>query len=408
MGSNAPLAGIRVVEITSIYSGPFAGMILAELGAEVIKVESTGKPDLIRNIGGTDPFQVSPVFYSLNKGKRFVSIDASTPRGAELLADLVASADVFLHNIRPGKPDRIGLRHEELVARNPRLIYAEITGLGSTGPDAGQPVYDYVIQARSGMVDYQRDVSTGQASLISQVLVDKTSAQAAVQGILAALYVRERTGQGQRVEVPMLGVGMHFHWPDAMALLSEVSPAIPVSMFPPHMLLMPAAGLVVLRTSDGGEVACSPLLPPYDGFAIALDRPEWVVDERLQGLNRMLNFPAFKAEMDAAAARFTTEELLARFRENDVAAGPVVRRSEIHNDPQVQHLGLITEQDTGTPIGTVRQPAPMWRFEATPAERVSSIGRVGADTRAVLAAMGLSEVDLDALGADGVIAWPEA
>jgi crotonobetainyl-CoA:carnitine CoA-transferase CaiB-like acyl-CoA transferase len=118
----------------------------------------------------------------------------------------------------------------------------------------------------------------------------------------------------------------------------------------------------------------------------------------------MLNFPAFKAEMDEAAARFSTEELLARFRENDVAAGPVVRRTEIHNDPQVQHLGLISEQDTGTPIGTVRQPAPMWRFETTPAEQVSSIGRVGSDTRAVLGALGLSESDLDALAADGVIA----
>ncbi|MFM7535805.1 MAG: CaiB/BaiF CoA transferase family protein [Acidimicrobiales bacterium] len=404
MSSDSPLAGIRVVEVTSIYSGPFAGMILAELGAEVIKVASAGKPDLIRNIGGTDPYQVSPVFYSLNKGKRFVSIDASTERGAGLLADLVAGADVFLHNIRPGKPDRIGLRFEDLSARNPRLIFAEISGLGSSGPDSGEPVYDYVIQARSGMVDYQRDVTTGQASLIGQVIVDKTSALAAVQGILAALYVRERTGRGQRVEVPMLGVGMHFHWPDAMALLSQVEPAIPLGLLPPHMLQMPAAGLVVIRTADGGEIACSPLLPPYDGFAIALDRPDWVVDERLQGLGRAINFPAFKAEIDEAAARFTTEELLARFKENDVAAGPVVRRTEIHNDPQAQHLGLIVEHDAGEGLGRVRQPAPMWHFGSSAAERVTSIGRTGADTRAVLGELGVSDAELDVLAADGVIA----
>jgi crotonobetainyl-CoA:carnitine CoA-transferase CaiB-like acyl-CoA transferase len=408
MDHTAPLSGIRVIEITSIYSGPFAGMILAELGADVIKVESQGKPDLIRNQGGVNPYAVSPVFYSLNKGKRFVSIDASSPEGSSLLGDLVATADVFLHNIRPGKPDNIGIPYERVAARNPRLIYAEISGLGSTGPDAGQPVYDYVIQARTGMVDYQRDVTTGHASLISQVLVDKTTAQAAVQAILAALYVRERTGVGQRVEIPMIGVGLHFEWPDAVApFLSQTQPAIPPGLLPPHMLQMPAAALIVLRTADGGEIACSPALPPFDGFAIALDRPEWVADERFaDNMSRALHFPAFKAEVDAAARLMTTDELLSRLVANGVAAGLVAKRATIHEDPQVRHLGLITEHDTGH-IGTVRQPAPMWHFESSAASRVTSIGRTGEHTREVLLEAGLSHEEINRLAAEGVVAWPE-
>lgn len=148
----APLEGIKVVEITSIYSGPLAGLLLAELGADVIKVESVDKPDLIRN-RTQGPHGVSTVFYALNRGKRFVSIDATTPRGRALFADLVAGADVFLHNIRPGKPEAIGLGYDELAVHNPRLVYAAISGLGHEGPDSDQRVYDYVVQARVGMVD---------------------------------------------------------------------------------------------------------------------------------------------------------------------------------------------------------------------------------------------------------------
>ena len=402
MSNDAPLAGLRVVEITSIYSGPLAGVLLAELGADVIKIESETKPDLIRNQGGT-PFGVSPVFYALNRGKRFVSLNASTSTGRELLVDLAANADVFLHNMRPGKPEALGVGYDELAKRNPRLIYAAISGLGTDGPDADQPVYDYVVQARIGTVDYQRDVA-GNASLVSQVMVDKTTAQATVQAVLAALYVRERTGRGQRIDVPMLGVGLHFQWPDAMGPFhSQISLAIPPGALPPHMLQMPAAALVVVTTSDGAEIACSPALPPFDGFAIAFDRPDWVVDERFsEALTRALNFPAFAAELTEAARKFTGAELLRRLNDNGVAAGPVTRRADVHNDPQIKHLGLIVERETNA-IGTVRQPHPMWHFGETPALITTSIGRTGQHTREVLLQAGLTDEQISAHVLDGVV-----
>jgi crotonobetainyl-CoA:carnitine CoA-transferase CaiB-like acyl-CoA transferase len=406
MDASSPLAGIRVVEVTSIYSGPLAGLLLAELGADVVKVESQAKPDLIRNAGSA-PHAVTPVFYALNRGKRFVSIDGATTAGRELLGDLAASADVFLHNIRPGKPEALGVGYAALAARNPRLVYAAISGLGTDGPDADQRVYDYVIQARVGMVDYQRDTATGKASLLSQVVVDKSTGLAAVQAILAALFFRERTGRGQRIDLPMLGVGLHFLWPDAMGpQLSQIEPSVPIDALPPHLLQMPAAGLVVVRTRDGGEIACSPTLPPFDGLAIAFDRPEWLVDERFaETPKRVLNFPAFHAELIEAGARFTAAELLQRLTEQGVPAGPVQRRRDVHLDRQVKHLDLLVERETGF-VGAVRQPRPMWQFSASPAQVTTTMGRTGEHTREVLREHGLSDARIDALVAEGAIAEP--
>jgi len=399
-----PLAGVRVVELTSIYSGPLAGLLLAELGADVVKVESQAKPDLIRNAGQA-PHAVTPVFYALNRGKRFVSIDGTTEAGRRVLGDLASSADVFLHNIRPGKPELLGVGYEALAARNPRLVYAAISGLGRDGPDAEQPVYDYVVQARVGMVDYQRDTATGKASLISQVVVDKSTAMAAVQAILAALFARERTGRGQRIDLPMLGVGLHFLWPDAMGpQLSQIEPPIPIDQLPPHMLQMPAAGLVVVRTRDGREIACTPTLPPFDGLAIAFDRPDWLLDARYaETPKRVLNFPAFHRELVEAAARFDADDLLARLTANDVPAGPVQRRRDVHLDRQVRHLDLLVEHDTGV-VGRVRQPRPMWQFGETPSRVTTSIGFTGEHTREVLRERGLADAEIDALVTAGAIA----
>ena len=404
--SPPPLADIKVVEITSIYSGPLAGLILAELGAEVIKVESADKPDLIRN-RTQGPHGVSTTFYALNRGKRFVSIDASTPRGRALFGQLVDGADVFLHNIRPGKPEAIGLGYEELAARNPRLIYAAISGLGHAGPDVAQPVYDYVVQARVGMVDYQRDAISGRASLVSQVVVDKTTAQAAVQAVLAALYVRERTGRGQRIDLPMLGVGLHYGWSDAMGPnYTLVDPPVPPDSMPRHVLQMPSAALMVVVAGDGGEIVCSPALPPFDGLCIAFDHPEWIVDEQFAEANdRLVNFPAFLEAIVEAATHFTRAELLARLGENGVASGPVQGRSAVHEDAQVRHLGLLSEQDSGF-VGVVRQPHPMWHFSDSKAEITTSMGRTGEHTRAVLAEMGIADDEITALVSDGVVFEP--
>ena len=401
--SNSPLAGIKVVEITSIYSGPMAGMMLGELGAHVVKVESPGSPDPLRASGlGPGPDGVNSIFYSLNRGKQFCAIDAKTDKGRELLFDLAASADVFIHNMRPGKAEGLGLSYEALSAVNPGIICGAISGHGPDGPEAHLPAYDYVVQAKLGMVDHQRD-REGRGDLVRQVVVDKTSANALVQGILAALYMREKTGRGQRVEIPMVAAGLAFLWPDGLAAAhAELNPAIPLEQMPPWLESAPGSFLVVLETTDG-EIATGILLPPWDGLCLALERTDWITDERFsEALGRVLNLPELIAEVSAEVAKYSTEEVLARFEEHDFAAGKVVTRREVHEDPTVKHLGLISEQ-AAPGLGQVRQPAPMWMFSDADTEITTSLNSTGGDSREVLAELGISSDEFDQLEEDGIV-----
>ncbi|MGB1795263.1 MAG: CaiB/BaiF CoA transferase family protein [Acidimicrobiales bacterium] len=401
--SNSPLAGIKVVEITSIYSGPMAGMMLGELGAHVVKVESPGSPDPVRASGlGPGPDGVNSIFYSLNRGKQFCAIDAKTDKGRELLFDLAASADVFIHNMRPGKAESLGLSYEALSAVNPGIICGAISGHGPDGPEAHLPAYDYVMQAKLGMVDHQRD-REGRGDLVRQVVVDKTSANALVQGILAALYMREKTGRGQRVEIPMVAAGLAFLWPDGLAAAhAELNPAIPLEQMPPWLESAPGSFLVVLETTDG-EIATGILLPPWDGLCLALERTDWITDERFsEALGRVLNLPELIAEVSAEVAKYSTEEVLARFEEHDFAAGKVVTRREVHEDPTVKHLGLISEQ-AAPGLGQVRQPAPMWMFSDADTEITTSLNSTGGDSREVLAELGISSEEFDQLEEDGIV-----
>jgi len=401
--TNSPLAGIKVVEITSIYSGPMAGMMLGELGAQVVKVESPEGPDPLRASGlGPGADGVNSIFYSLNRGKRFCSIDAKTDRGRQLLFDLVADADVFIHNMRPGKAEGLGLDYDALSDVNPGIIYGAISGHGPEGPEAHLPAYDYVIQAKLGMVDYQRD-REGRGDLVRQVVVDKTSANGLVQGVLAALYMREKTGRGQRVEIPMVAAGLAFLWPDGLAAAhAELNPAIPLDQMPPWLESAPGSFLVVLETSDG-EIATGILLPPWDGLCLALERTDWLTDERFsEQLGRVLNLPELIAEVSSEVAKYTTEEVLARFEEHDFAAGKVVTRREVHEDPTVKHLGLISEQ-AAPGLGQVRQPAPMWMFSDADTEITTSLNSTGGDSREVLAELGVSGDEFDQLEEDGIV-----
>ena len=380
-----------------------AGMMLGELGAHVVKVESPGSPDPLRASGlGPGPDGVNSIFYSLNRGKQFCSIDAKTDKGRELLFDLSASADVFIHNMRPGKAEGLGLSYEALSAVNPGIICGAISGHGPDGPEAHLPAYDYVVQAKLGMVDHQRD-REGRGDLVRQVVVDKTSANALVQGVLAALYMREKTGQGQRVEIPMVAAGLAFLWPDGLAAAhAELNPAIPLEQMPPWLESAPGSFLVVLETTDG-EIATGILLPPWDGLCLALERTDWITDERFsEALGRVLNLPELIAEVSSEVAKYTTEEVLARFEEHDFAAGKVVTRREVHEDPTVKHLGLISEQ-AAPGLGQVRQPAPMWMFSDADTEITTSLNSTGGDSREVLAELGISSDEFDQLEEDGIV-----
>ncbi|MEY2430500.1 MAG: hypothetical protein QOC92_225, partial [Acidimicrobiaceae bacterium] len=207
----APLAGIRIIDLTSNMSGPLATMMLADQGADVVKVEPpTG--DAIRTVG-TGHDGMSAYFANNNRGKRSITVDLSTDAGRDVVRRLTADADVFVQNFRPGVIERLGLDSGLLCAANGRLVYASISGFGNRGPLAGAPAYDHVVQALSGFAAIQ-SAGTSEPSMVRHGVIDKATAYTLAQAVTAALLQRERTGRGARVDVSMLDVAIAFLWPD--------------------------------------------------------------------------------------------------------------------------------------------------------------------------------------------------
>ncbi|MBV9775703.1 MAG: CoA transferase, partial [Acetobacteraceae bacterium] len=212
---NGPLSGYRVIDLTTMLSGPWATMMLADQGADVIKVEAPGTGDHVRSLGNRRG-GMSAMFLNINRNKRSIAIDLKTERGRRLLEELVGTADVFVQNFRPGVADRLGIGEAALRGRSPALVYASISGFGEVGPWAGKPTYDPVIQAVSGLTSVQAGDDEARPRLVRTVLPDKVAALTAAQAITAALLARARSGEGQHVRLSMLDAVMAFLWASDM------------------------------------------------------------------------------------------------------------------------------------------------------------------------------------------------
>ena len=392
-----PLAGITVVELADIITGPLCGLLLREMGADVIKVETRASSIYRRHVVYRDG--IPPLLYNTNRGKQSVSIDAKTPEGRALLGDLVDSADVLLTNQRPGKPAALGLGHDELRARNPRLVYVHITGFGDDGPYADLPTWDFVLQGLLGMVSYQSDPVTGAMDMTRQVVVDKCTAYTACQAVLGALFARERTGEGQLVQVTMAEAGLAFFWCDAMASFHTL---------PERTMPYDVKDAYRLYATRDGHVVTMPTVSPFERIALALDHPEWLADMRFNTPEAVLENQVAALDLYAPAfAEFTTDEVMARFAELDLPLGRVNTREQMLADPQLALMGAVIEYDDISPVGPARQPRPPWRFASTPAEPTASVPLMGEHTRAVLGErLGLGVAELDRLHVAGVLHSP--
>ena len=212
-----PLSGVRVLDLTGVVSGPFATMFLADQGADVLKIEPTNGDITRRSRAAIDKAgEFSALFISSNRGKRSLAVDMKTPTGREVLTKLVARSDVLVQNFRPGTMERLGLGAESLRKSHPRLIYVSISGVGETGPYAKKRVYDPIVQALSGFCDIQAQPVTNRPQMIRTIVADKTTAVYTAQAIAAALYAREKTGQGQHIQVAMLDAMVSYLWPEGM------------------------------------------------------------------------------------------------------------------------------------------------------------------------------------------------
>ncbi len=266
-----PLDGIRVLDLTGMVSGPMATMMLADQGADVIKIEPPAG-DLMRHYGVMRN-GMSSSFLSNNRGKRSLTLNIKEPAGLEIMRKLVATADVLVQNFRPGAIERMGLGEAVVRAVKPDIIYVSISGFGEHGPYAGQRVYDPVIQALSGVAEIQADRRTGEPRMVRTVIADQTTAVTAAQAIAVALFARERTGQGQHVRLAMLDTMIAYLWPDASASLSfvgdEADPA------------RGQAGLdLVFKTQDRYITAGAVSNDEWQGMCRALWRPDLIQDER--------------------------------------------------------------------------------------------------------------------------------
>jgi crotonobetainyl-CoA:carnitine CoA-transferase CaiB-like acyl-CoA transferase len=392
-----PLAGVRVLDLTSVVSGPLATMFLADQGADVIKIEPLGG-DITRrsrqSISASGEF--SALFVSSNRGKRSLALDLKRPEAAKIMRKLIASADVLVQNFRPGTMERLGLGEPLLRELNPRLIYVSISGVGESGPYAKKRVYDPIIQGLSGFADLQAEPRTRRPQMIRTIVADKTTAIFAAQAVTAALFARERTGEGQHIRLAMLDTMIAYLWPEAMTQYTvvgrEATTADPTAR--PDLIFETADGYITVGTISDSE---------WQGFCAASGRPGLAEDPRFNTPGgRSVNATERILLMAEIIKERPTAEWLQRLDANDVPSAPVLRRNEVIANEQVLARELIVELDHPD-IGRVRQPVPAARFDRTPARIQGPAPRIGEHSAAILAELGLEAAEIERLATEEIV-----
>jgi crotonobetainyl-CoA:carnitine CoA-transferase CaiB-like acyl-CoA transferase len=392
-----PLTGIRVLDLTSVVSGPLATMFLADQGAEVIKVEPLGG-DITRRsrqaISASGEF--SALFVSSNRGKRSLALDLKRPEAAKIMRKLIGRSDVLVQNFRPGTMERLGLGEPTLRELNPRLIYVSISGVGESGPYAKKRVYDPIIQSLSGFADLQAEPKTRRPQMIRTIVADKTTAIFAAQAVTAALFARERTGEGQHIRLAMLDTMIAYLWPEAMTQYTvvghEATTADPTAR--PDLIFETADGYITVGTISDSE---------WQGFCAASGRPGLVEDPRFNTPGgRAVNATERILLMAEIIRERPTADWLQRLDANDVPSAPVLRRNEVIANEQVLARELITELHHPD-IGLIRQPVPAARFDRTPARIQGPAPRIGEHSAAILAELGLEAAEIERLATENIV-----
>jgi crotonobetainyl-CoA:carnitine CoA-transferase CaiB-like acyl-CoA transferase len=387
-----PLEGVRVVDLTTNMSGPLATMVLAEQGADVVKVEPISG-DLIRTIG-TGSGGMSAYFANLNRGKRSIGIDLSASVGRDLVLRLADDADVFVQNFRTGVVERLGIGPDDVMSRNDTLIYASISGFGSHGPMATAPAYDHVVQALAGFCALQGD--GGQASMVKQGVIDKATSYTTAQAITAALLARTRTGRGSRIDVSMLDVALAYLWPDGMMNHTVIEPDEVLPPVARSFRVTPTAdGFVALVTLTSSQ--WSALVEALADPAAAEERPDLT-----DAATRMSGGATIMRQVRARIATMPTTEVIERLTQANVPCAPVRGLDELHLDEQIVASGTLVEIDHPT-MGPIRQPVPAARFDHAITPLGAPAPDIGAHGREILQAAGLDDDEIDALRDDGIV-----
>jgi crotonobetainyl-CoA:carnitine CoA-transferase CaiB-like acyl-CoA transferase len=376
-----PLAGFRIIDLTTMIAGPMATGLLGDQGADVIKVEGPGVGDLMRLLGRPRE-GITAVFATTNRNKRSIVLDLKSDEDRQAFMKLVTTADVVVQNFRPGVVERMGIGEDDLRKLKADLIYVSISGFGETGPYAGKRVYDPIVQALSGLATIQGDRGVGRPRMMRLVIPDKVTAITAAQAITAALLARERTGKGQHVRLSMIDAMIALAWPEGFAGHTFVGEESDV----PRNAL---AQDLVYETSNGWITAGAVSDAEWRGLARALEHPEWLDDERFKTAGGRVAYAKERLDQTASVLKSrTTEEWLELLDAEQVPCAPILRLSEVIHHPQIEENQLIFESDHPV-AGRIRQARAAARFDKTPTTLERPAPTLGQHTEEILKELGI-------------------
>lgn len=389
---SGPLDGFKVIDLTSMISGPLATMILGDQGADIIKVEApTG--DHTRQVA-TRRSQFSASFVNNNRNKRSVVLDLKTPDGLAALETLVSDADVFVQNFRPGVADRIGIGAEKLCKLNPALVYLSIAGFGFEGPYAAKPVFDPLIQSLSGLTTVQAGSDGERPRLVRTILPDKLTGFAAAQAICAALLSRSKTGKGQHVRLSMLDTVLAFLWSSDMGGHTFVGSELAQETAQSFIDL-------IYQTADG-YISVAVMRPrEWAGLSRATGNTDWLDDERFKTSAGLDKHKDARLQLtQQALLQDTTQSWLSRLEAEDVPCAPVLARRDVIRHAQVLANRILIETEHPQ-AGRLRQTRTPADFTGTPTALPAAAPPLGAHTHEVLQTAGFAQEAIASLLATG-------
>lgn len=391
-GGTGPLAGMRVLDLSHVMAGPVCGLMLADMGADVVKVEKIEGGDDTRRMLPPDIDGEPAAFMMMNRNKRGIALDLKHPRGKEVLERLVTGADVLIENYRHDTMERLGLGYDRLSAINPGLVYCEISGYGRSGPWAEHGGFDLVAQGMSGLMAITGE-GPGRAPVkVGAPVTDITAGILAAMGVCAAYVHKLRTGEGQRVDTSLFEAGItHTYWQSAIAFATGVSPG---PLGSAHPLSAPYQAF---ETRDGWINLGAPNQKVWTQFLEVLGAPDISVDPRFKDNSlRMGNLPALVAALAPHFRQRTTAEWLALLEKAGVPAGPVLSIKEMHAHPQTIAREMVptVEHPVAGRVQTIGLPV---KFSRTPGMIAAAAPLFGQHTREILEDAGYGEAEIEAL-----------
>ena len=353
---NGPLDGVKIIDLSTIVSGPLAGSLLGDQGADVIKIESPLRPDNARFMGPIRG-ENGALFAAANRSKRSLALDLKKEGAKEIIYQLIKNSDVVMDNFRPGILKKLNLEYEDIKKHNPKIIQLSITGYGVDGPYSKRRVYDPLIQATAGIANTQS--IDGNPKFVKTLMCDKITSLTAAQSITAALYSREKTNEGQKINLSMLDTALYFMWSDNMynfTWLGDGWEPIPniADFYEP------------VKTKDGYIALVAINDSEFAGVCKAIDREDLLTDDRFSTMqNRMMNVIEMQEILLHAYTLFTSEELVERMDQNDVPSAIINKLSDVIDDPQVKNNRSIMSisKDDSNSMQSPKSPA---KYSSTP------------------------------------------